>query len=86
MVDGGIQEANSDGAETSSCRLQDACLSLSERQLPHQGVFYPLGYSIEIITNNRSLLEAAQQSFGGGLPRQIHRFFEPEIGFNLRSC
>ena len=84
MVDGVNQEANSDGAETSSYRQQDA--DLSEGKLARRGVFRSLGYSVEIITDNTFLLEAAQHSFGCGPPRQIHRFFEPEIGFNLRSC
>ena len=81
---GYFKRPTSDDAESSSSRLQDAYLPAM--QLPHRGVFYPLGYSIEIITNNTFVLEAAGESFGRGPPRRIHRVFEPEIGFNLRSC
>jgi hypothetical protein len=33
-------------------------------ELPHRGVFYPLGYPVEIITNDTAVLEAAHESFG----------------------
>lgn len=45
-----------------SNRPQDALLR--DMELPHRGTFYPLGYSIEIITNDTEVLEAATESFG----------------------
>jgi hypothetical protein len=78
MVDGMMQEANSDGAETSSYRPQGALFS--DMKLPHRGVFYPLGYPVEIITNNTSVLEAAHESFGHGLPRQTSIAMQIRVG------
>src|SRR5580693_4422587 len=37
-------------------RPQDALLCNME--LPHRGIFYPLGYPVEIVTNNRIVLQA----------------------------
>jgi hypothetical protein len=33
-------------------------------ELPHRRTFYPLGYPVEIVTNDTAVLEAAQESFG----------------------
>jgi hypothetical protein len=78
MVDGFMQEANSEGAEISSYRPQGALFS--DMKLPHRAVFYPLGYPVEIITNNTSVLEAAQESFGHGLPRQTSIAMQIRVG------
>jgi hypothetical protein len=43
-------------------RPQDALLSNME--LPLRSIFYPLGYAVEIITNEPAVLEAAKESFG----------------------
>ena len=40
----------------SSCRPQDALLC--DMELPLRGIFYPLGYPVEIITNDTAVLEA----------------------------
>ncbi len=37
---------------------------LSNMDLPLRGTFYPLGYAVEIITNEPAVLEAADESFG----------------------
>jgi hypothetical protein len=42
--------------------LQDALLCNMELSL--SGIFYPLGYAVEIITNDPAVLEAANDSFG----------------------
>jgi hypothetical protein len=78
MVNGIIQEVNLDGAETSSGRPQDALLA--DMVLPHREVFYPLGYPVEFITNDTSVLEAAQESFGHRLPRQTSITTQIRIG------
>lgn len=43
-------------------RTQEALLS--NMVLPLHRVFYPLGYAVEIITNDADVLEAANESFG----------------------
>ena len=37
---------------------------LSNMDLPLRGIFYPLGYALEISTNDPAVLEAANESFG----------------------
>ena len=37
---------------------------LSNMELPLRGTFYPLGYAVEMITNEPAVLEAANESFG----------------------
>src|ERR1700758_2123006 len=46
----------------STDRPQDALLC--NMMLPLRGMFYPLGYPIEILTNDHDVLEAANDSFG----------------------
>jgi hypothetical protein len=60
----------------SSCRPQDALLC--DMELPHRGTFYPLGYPVEIITNDTAVLEAAEESFGHG------RFSRNSITLQIR--
>lgn len=37
---------------------------LSNMELPFRAIFYPLGYAVEILTNEPAVLEAAYESFG----------------------
>jgi hypothetical protein len=37
---------------------------LSDRELPLHGLFYPLGFALEITTNSDQVMEAAQESWG----------------------
>ncbi len=39
---------------------------LSDMNLPHSKLFFPLGYGIEIITNDQTVIRAASESFGHG--------------------
>lgn len=39
-------------------------LLFSNVELPFRGIFYPLGFAVEIATNNSAVLEAAAESFG----------------------
>jgi energy-coupling factor transporter ATP-binding protein EcfA2 len=67
------RQANSGTAEIrSSPRPQDALLC--DMELPHRGIFYPLGYPVEIITNDQVVLQAADESFGHG---RLSRTSEP---------
>lgn len=65
MVNEVIEKANSGIDEArASRRPQDALLC--DMELQHRGIFYPLGYPVEIITNDTAVLEAANESFGHG--------------------
>lgn len=55
------KEPKRDGICTPS-RPQDALLS--DLELPLRRTFYPLGFAVDIITNDRAVLEAANESFG----------------------
>ena len=58
-----IHRAISATAETRAPRSpQDALLCNME--LPLREIFYPLGYPVEIITNDTAVLQAASESFG----------------------
>lgn len=57
------QKAISAAYETrSSCSTRDVLLCNME--LPLREIFYPLGYPVEIITNDSAVLLAAKESFG----------------------
>jgi energy-coupling factor transporter ATP-binding protein EcfA2 len=57
-----IQETRSEVAGPgSSRRRQDALLC--DMELPHKKTFFPLGYPVEIVTNDTAVLEAAEESF-----------------------
>src|SRR5580692_2793413 len=58
------QYVSAEAEPRSTTRPQDALLCNME--LPHRGLFYPLGYPVEIITNDTVVLEAADESFGHG--------------------
>jgi hypothetical protein len=63
MVNGVTQQECSGTEEAGiSCRPQDALRC--DMELPHRGIFYPLGYPVEIITNDPVVLKAANESFG----------------------
>lgn len=62
MIDESLPHEASGIIEIKPRRLQDALLC--DMELPLHGIFYPLGYAIEIITNASSVLEAAHESFG----------------------
>jgi hypothetical protein len=65
MVKEVIQHSNVLTAETrSSGRPQDSLLC--DMELPYRDIFYPLGYSVEIITNDEVVLQSANESFGHG--------------------
>ena len=65
MVNEVVQlEGSGTGEAGTSRRPQDALLC--DMDLPHRAIFYPLGYPVEIITNDTAVLEAANESFGHG--------------------
>lgn len=79
MVHEVIQRENSSTAETrSSRRPQDALLC--DMELPHRGIFYPLGYPVEIVTNDTLVLQAANDSFGHGRASRTNAPLQIRIG------
>lgn len=74
-----IQETAAPTSEISlSGRPQDALLS--DMALPLRGRFYPLGYSIEIITNEPDVLTAAEESFGHAQPARSNAGMQIRVG------
>lgn len=59
-------------------RPQDALLCNME--LPHCGVFYPLGYPVQIITNDEIVLHAANESFGHGRLSRANTALQVRVG------
>ena len=79
MVKELIQQANSGTAgDRSSRRPQDALLC--DMELPHRGIFYPLGYPVEIITNDKVVLQAAEESFGHGRLARTSETLQIRVG------
>ena len=53
---------------------------LYDMELPLRGVFYPLGFPVEILTNDPNVLEAAKESFGHRRLRRGNRTLQVRIG------
>jgi hypothetical protein len=76
-----IQEATSVKIEArSSVRPQDALLC--DMDLPLCESFYPLGYPIEILTNDARVLESARESFGHARPSRKVPALQLRIGIS----
>jgi len=79
MVSEVIQQENSVTADArTSRRPQDALLC--DMELPHRGIFYPLGYAVEIITNDKLVLLAAEESFGHGCLSRTSEMLQIRVG------
>jgi hypothetical protein len=84
MLNEVIEQAISDTVEArTSHRPQDALLC--DMELPHRSVFYPLGYPVEIITNDTAVLEAANESFGHSGPTRVRVRLQVRIGVSPGS-
>ena len=66
------------GEAHSSRRTQDALLC--DMELPHRGVFYPLGYTVEILTNDKVVLQCATESFGHGRLSRASETLQVRVG------
>jgi hypothetical protein len=53
---------------------------LSNMDLPLRGIFHPLGYAVEISTNDAAVLEAANESFGHQRPSRTNAPLKVGIG------
>ncbi len=79
MVSELLRQQTSARAENPTCgRPQDALLF--DIDLPLRGVFYPLGYPVEIITNHSAVLAAAHESFGHARAARPCRALQVRIG------
>jgi len=54
-------------------------------EMPYRGVFYPLGFGVEICSNDRQVLEAANQVWGQLRPRQSSAIVQLRIGVGESS-
>jgi hypothetical protein len=61
-------------------RPQDALLY--DMELPLRGIFYPLGFPVEILTNDPVVLEAAKESFGHRRLRRGNTTLQVRIGIS----
>ena len=53
--------------------------------MPYRGVFYPLGFGVEICTNDRQVLEAANEVWGHLRPRQMSATVQMRIAIGESS-
>ncbi len=67
-------------AKGKSGKPQDALLY--DMDLPLRGTFYPLGFSVEILTNDPDVLEAAKESFGHRRLRRGNTTLQIRIGIS----
>jgi energy-coupling factor transporter ATP-binding protein EcfA2 len=65
-------------AEDNRGRPQDALLY--DMELPLHDIFYPLGFPVEIITNDSNVLEAAKESFGHRRLRRGNTTLQVRVG------
>jgi hypothetical protein len=74
-----IQERVSETMEAPAHgRPQDALLCNME--LPLRGIFYPLGYPVEILTNDAAVLKGADDSFGHARSSRTSAMLQIRIG------
>jgi hypothetical protein len=80
VTDKGIMQLTGadQGEAASSRRPQDALLC--DMELPYRDIFYPLGYPVEIITNDMVVLQAANESFGHGVSARSSETLQIRIG------
>lgn len=78
------QEAISVTTEArSSGRPQDALRS--DMELPLRDMFYPLGYPVEILTNDLAVLECARETFAHARPSRTAPALQVRIGVSQES-
>jgi len=70
-------------AEAKPGRPQDALLY--DMELPLRGVFYPLGFPVEILTNDPVVLEVAKESFGHRRLRRGSTALQVRVGISNRG-
>jgi len=67
----------------SSARPQDALLC--DMALPLRGMFHPLGYPVEILTNDSAVLECAWETFGHARPSRTTSTLQLRIGVSHKA-
>lgn len=79
MISESLQQASAAIIEARAPgKPQDALLCGMD--LPLRGVFYPLGYAVEIITNHPAVLTAANESFGHARPSRRSGTLQVRVG------
>jgi hypothetical protein len=53
---------------------------LAAHKMPFLGVFYPMGFAVEISTNDPAVLEAAAQGWGHTQPRHVSATIQIRVG------
>jgi hypothetical protein len=86
MLNEVIEQARAGTAEGRRSSHRPQCALLCDMELPHRGIFYPLGYPVEIITNDTAVLEAANESFGHRRPTRVHARLQVRIGVSYESA
>lgn len=79
MVNEVIHRENSGAVETRPSRGPQDALQC-DMELPQRGIFYPLGYAVEIITNDQLVLLAAKESFGHGRLSRTSETVQVRVG------
>jgi hypothetical protein len=77
-VDGIADPMNARMDAAGSLRPQDALLC--DMTLPYRRMFYPLGYPVEIATNDTVVLDEAHKSIGHGRPRRVCPTLQIRVG------
>ncbi|MGA3048838.1 MAG: aldolase [Terracidiphilus sp.] len=72
------QTASGVGEAPSHRRPQDALLC--DMELPHCSILYPLGYPVEVITNDKVVLQAANESFAHGRLLRANATLQVRVG------
>ena len=85
MLNEAIEQANSGTAEDRASRRPQSTL-LCDMELPHRCIFYPLGYPVEILTNDTAVFEAANESFGHRRPTRAFAKLQVRIGVSCGSA
>jgi hypothetical protein len=75
-----LQTASAKVENHTHSRPQDALLC--DMELPLREIFYPLGYSVEIITNHQAVLQAAHESFGHAHYKRPSAALQVRIGIS----
>jgi hypothetical protein len=55
---------------------------LANQPMPYRGIFYPLGFGVEIYTNDSQVLEVAMESWGHLRPSQMSATIRLRVGVN----
>jgi len=84
MIKEPLQQATSGVIEAHTPGTPQEAL-LCDMDLPLRGIFYPLGYAVEILTNRSAVLKAANQSFGHACSSRTGKPLQVRVGVSDRE-